>query len=80
MRWVISIKIDEIRKYFLNHSQYFLDKNNVNIEDIKSQNKYYFKGKCGHEFLSLPCSVFVDGDIHCPVCSGRQVQIGVNDL
>lgn len=28
----------------------------------------------------MPTNVFVDNKLHCPVCSGRQVQKGINDL
>lgn len=74
------MKIEEIRQYLLNNSRYFSSKNDIEITDIKSQNKYYFVGDCGHEFLSLPTNVFVKEKLHCPVCAGRIVQRGVNDL
>jgi DNA-directed RNA polymerase subunit RPC12/RpoP len=77
---VLSIKIQEIRDYLSEHTGYFSSKNNIEIKDIKSQNKYYFIADCCHEFLSQPTNVFVDNELHCPVCSGRQVVKGVNDM
>lgn len=64
----------------LENPKYFSTKNNIKIKDIKSQNKYYFVANCNHEFLSLPSNVFLDNRLTCPVCSGRQVVKGVNDL
>lgn len=76
----MKIKITEIRSFLLCNPQYFSDNNSTKIENIKSQNKYYFICDRGHEFLSLPTNVFKDSKICCPVCSGRQVVRGINDL
>lgn len=74
------MKIADIRKYLKDNPQYYSDKNTTPIDEISSGKKYYFNSDCGHEFISLPTNVFVCGKITCPVCSGRQVSIGVNDL
>ena len=74
------MKIGEIRCFLKNHPQYFSNTNNRKIEDIKSQNKYYFIADCGHEFDALPTNVFVNNELKCPVCSGHRVLKGFNDL
>lgn len=74
------MKIEEIRYFLKNHQQYFSNKNNCEIENIKSQNKYYFIADCGHEFDALPTNVFVNNELRCPICSGKRVLKGFNDL
>lgn len=64
----------------MKNQKYYSSKNETKIEDIKSQNKYYFIADCGHDFFSRPTSVFINNQLRCPVCSGRQVVKGVNDL
>lgn len=72
--------MDEIRQFLLYNTRYYSDKNETKIEDIKSQYKYYFISDCGHEFYSFPKNVIKNYKISCPVCSGRQVVKGVNDI
>ena len=74
------MKIADIRKYLKDNPKYYSDKNITPIGEISSGKKYYFNSDCGHEFISLPTNVFINGKITCPVCSGRQVAVGVNDL
>lgn len=74
------MKIKEIREYLLKYPQYFSHKNKIKIEDMKSQNRYYFLPECGHKIYALPTNVFVNDSLLCPVCSGKQVNIGINDL
>ena len=77
---VIIIKIEEIRKYLIDNPQNFSSKNNIEIQNISSGNKYYFIGNCGHEFLALPCNVFSTGELGCPFCCGKRVLKGFNDM
>lgn len=77
---VIVVKIADIRDFLKIHPEYYSMKNEIEINKINSGKKYYFIGKCGHEFLSLPTNVFVNNELHCPVCSGRIVLVGFNDL
>lgn len=77
---VIVVKIADIRDFLKIHPEYYSMKNEIEMNKINSGKKYYFIGKCGHEFLSLPTNVFVNNELHCPVCSGRIVLVGFNDL
>ena len=72
--------MDEVRKFLLDNTKYYSSKNDTEIKDIRSQNKYYFIADCGHEFLSLPKNVIKDYKVLCPVCSGKQVLVGFNDM
>lgn len=74
--------MQEIRDYLKLNPQYYSNKNEDKIENIKSTKKYFFIGKCGHEFLALPLLVFNtnNNEIGCPYCSGHRVLIGFNDL
>ena len=72
--------MDEVRQFLLDNPQYYSDKNDTKIENIKSQNKYYFIADCKHEFYSLPKNVIKDYKLLCPVCTGRQVVRGINDI
>lgn len=74
------MKINEIRFFLKENSQFYSDRNDTKIEDIKSGQKYYFIGKCGHEFDSLPTNVFKNNDICCPYCSNHRVLVGFNDM
>lgn len=80
MGGVIVVKIADIRDFLKIHPEYYSMKNEIEMNKINSGKKYYFIGKCGHEFLSLPTNVFVNNELHCPVCSGRIVLVGFNDL
>lgn len=77
---MIVVKIADIRDFLKIHPEYYSMKNEIEMNKINSGKKYYFIGKCGHEFLSLPTNVFVNNELHCPVCSGRIVLVGFNDL
>lgn len=77
---VAIIKIADIRKLLKIYPEYYSNKNTTDIDKISSGKKYYFIGKCGHEFQALPTNVFIKNEIHCPVCSGHIVLVGVNDL
>ncbi len=52
----------------------------ISPEDInaKTNKKYWWLGKCGHEWDSAVSSR-IKG-IGCPICSNQRVQKGVNDL
>ena len=72
--------MDEIRQFLLKNPQYYSKKNDTKIEDIKSQNKYYFIADCGHEYMAFPKNVIKNYKVSCPICVGRQVLIGFNDI
>lgn len=74
------MKINDIRLYLKNNPQLYSAKNSDKIENLSSGKKYWFDGKCGHSFESLPSNVIKEDGLHCPVCAGRQVQAGVNDM
>lgn len=74
------MKIGEIREFLMNNPQYYSSKNSDSISNIRSNNQYYFIPDCGHEFLSFPTNIFRDNALHCPICSGRKVVQGINDL
>lgn len=77
---MFAIKIQEIRDYLIAHPKYFSDRNDIEIENIRSGKKYYFIGDCKHEFLSLPCNAFRTGKLNCPYCCGKRVLKGFNDM
>lgn len=72
--------MDEVRQFLLDNPQYYSDKNDTKIENVRSQYNYYFIPDCGHEFLSMPKNVIKDYKISCPICSGRRVVQGINDM
>ena len=70
--------IKEVRE-LLSRTDYLYDKN-IDPSTISSGKKYYFTCEKGHIFDSLPCNAIKEGKIRCPVCSGRRVEAGYNDL
>jgi DNA-directed RNA polymerase subunit RPC12/RpoP len=74
------MKIQEIRDFLKANPQYYSANNIDDIDTLRSNYQYSFVADCGHEFTSLPTNVFVDNQLHCPICSGRRVLRGVNDL
>lgn len=57
------------------------DKNDRNPDEISDRcnDKYYFKCEVGHHY-ERNLSTVIYNDFECPVCSGRQIQVGVNSL
>lgn len=74
------MKINEIKAFLKTNPQYYLDDNNIEISDIKTDCKYHFKSDCGHDFVSRPCDVISNWKIGCPICSNNIVKVGVNDF
>ena len=75
-----KLRIEQIREWLSNNPDYFSGRNNCKPEEIKSTKKYWLIGDCRHEFEALPNNVIYDDRIHCPVCAGRIVIKGVNDI
>lgn len=74
------MQITEIREFLEKNPQYFSDKNDIKISDIKSNKQYTFIGECGHKYTSFPKNVIYNNRLHCPICSGKIVLKGYNDL
>lgn len=73
------MKISDVRS-ILKEKQYLLDKT-IDIESVVSGIKYEFVCSKGHIFQSLPINAIgKEGRLCCPICSNRQVLIGVNDM
>lgn len=72
--------IQEARNFIQENRWCYSDKNVNAPEDIKTTHKYWFVSYCGHEFYSSPLAVIKNNKILCPVCSGRAVSKGINDL
>lgn len=72
--------IQDVKEYLKSHQQYYSERNATSIDDIKTNQRYYFKSDCGHEFLAFPKNVVCDNYVRCPVCSGRVVIKGINDF
>lgn len=66
-------------KLFLKEHNYLTDKT-INIEDVRTSKEYSFTCDKGHAFESLVSNAFQSGEFRCPVCSGRKVLNGYNDL
>lgn len=77
---MVAIKKNEIINFLNNNKKYFSPKNNCKIDEIVTSKKYYFLPDCGHEVYSLPSNIIHDNKIGCPICSGRIVLKGFNDL
>lgn len=72
-------KINEV-KYKLLKKNYLYDKT-IDINNISSGKKYDFICDKGHIFDAYPCNAFQNkGEFGCPICSGRRVLKGYNDL
>lgn len=74
----MKISIDQIRQ-LLKENNYLVDKN-MDVSEIKTGKKYEFICKYGHKFESLLSNAFGTGKFGCPICSGRRVLKGFNDL
>lgn len=74
----MKLNIAQIRKSLEKHN-YLTDKN-INISEVKTGKKYQFTCEKGHSFESLISNVFQNGTFGCPICSGRRVLKGFNDL
>ena len=73
------MRISAVRN-ILKDKKYLLDKT-IDVETIVSGKKYGFICKNGHIFHSFPTNaVNIDGRLCCPICSNRQVLVGVNDM
>lgn len=66
-------------KQLLNEHNYLTDKT-IKISDVKTGRKYNFTCHMGHTFDSLLNNTFQSGQFSCPICSGRRVLRGFNDL
>lgn len=74
----MKLNIKQIRE-LLKEQNYLTDKS-INISEIKTGKKYQFTCEKGHTFESLLSNVFQSGKFGCPICSGRRVLKGFNDL
>lgn len=70
--------IKQIKKLLKEHN-YLTDKN-INIDNVRTGKKYSFTCDLGHTFESHVSNVFQSGKFGCPICSGRRVLKGFNDL
>ena len=75
---LMKLKIKQIREILKEHN-YLTDKE-IDISEIKTGKKYSFTCEIGHNFESLLSDVFQSGKFSCPICSGRRVLKGYNDL
>lgn len=72
--------IEDIRIFFKEHPQYFDASNHVEYKDIKTNRQYLFICDKGHKFYANPHHIVKNNKMGCPVCYGRKVLIGVNDI
>jgi hypothetical protein len=70
--------IDQIRK-LLAERNYLADKY-IDVSQVRTGKEYEFICDKGHVFTSLVSNVFQTGKFGCPICSGRRVLKGYNDL
>lgn len=73
-----KLNIAQIRELLQEHN-YLTDKS-ILPSDVKTGKKYEFVCKNGHIFESMVSHVFQSGSFSCPICSGRRVLKGFNDL
>jgi predicted RNA-binding Zn-ribbon protein involved in translation (DUF1610 family) len=73
-----KLNITQIRELLQTHN-YLADKN-VLPSEIKTGRTYKFMCMHGHLFESTVSNVFQSGKFSCPICSGRRVLKGFNDL
>lgn len=73
-----KLNITQIRELLQKHN-YLIDKSILSSE-IKTGKTYKFACDCGHIFESTVSNVFQSGSFGCPICSGRRVLKGFNDL
>ena len=74
----MKLNIKQIRE-LLKENNYLFDKS-IDISSIKTGRTYKFICEQGHVFDSLVSNVFQSGKFGCPICSGRRVLKGFNDL
>ena len=74
----MNLKIDQIRK-LLQEQNYLFDQS-IDPQCVKAGKKYWFVCDSGHIFESLISNVFQSGKFGCPICHGRRVLIGFNDM
>ena len=72
--------IQDVKDYLTDNPQYYSNKNDTKIQNIKTNQRYYFTSDCGHEFMAYPKNVIRDWELKCPVCSGKIVAKGINDF
>lgn len=77
---MVIIKKNEIIKYLNKHKKYFSPRNNCIIDKINTNKKYYFLPDCGHEVFCYPANIVHEDGIGCPICNGKIVVIGINDV
>lgn len=70
--------IKQIRELLSEHN-YLADKT-IDVSTVKTGKKYLFVCDEGHEFESLVSNVFQSGKFGCPICHGRRVLKGFNDI
>ena len=70
--------IDQIHSLLAEHN-YLADKS-IEVSQVRTGKTYEFICEQGHRFSSLVSNVFQTGKFGCPVCSGRRVLKGFNDL
>lgn len=70
--------IKQIKELLKEHN-YLTDKD-IDIDDVRTGKKYSFTCDLGHTFESLVSNVFQTSKFGCPICSGRRVLKGFNDL
>lgn len=74
----MKLNIEQIRE-ILKDNNYLADKT-INISEIKTGRQYLFTCQNGHTFESNVSNAFQSGKFGCPICSGRRVLKGFNDL
>ena len=74
----MKLSITQIRE--LLKEQNYLTNKNIDISEIKTGKHYQFTCQKGHTFESIISNVFQSGKFSCPICSGRRVLAGFNDL
>ena len=74
----MKLDITQIRK-LLQEQNYLTDKTILPI-DVKTGRRYEFTCSQGHTFESTVSNAFQSGTFGCPICSGRRVLVGFNDL
>ena len=74
----MKLTIEQIRS-LLAKENYLVDKS-IDVSQIRTGKDYDFVCKNGHTFSALVSNVFQTGKFGCPICSGRRVLKGFNDL
>lgn len=74
----MKLSIDQIRKLLA--EQNYLADTSIEVSQVRTGKEYEFICEKGHVFNSLVSTVFQTGKFGCPICSGRRVLKGYNDL